>query len=97
MQSEIDQSSQGHSGYSPHIKQQKQSKKNQNSQAQRAAGQGGAVLPSVNESSVLPSLSRTGNNFNPNLASGSNNRKGEGSKGVGGNGQRVASRRTSTR
>ena len=96
MQSEIDQSSQGHSGYSPHIKQQKQSKKNQNSQV-RAAGQGVAVLPSVNESSVLPSLSRTGNNFNPNLAAGSNNRKGEGNKGVGGNGQRVASRRTSTR
>ena len=98
VQSEIDQSSQGHSGYSPHIKQQKQSKKNQNSQAQRTAGQpgGGAVLPSVNESSVLPSLSRTGNNFNPNIGGGSNTRKFEGGKNVA-NGQRVASRRTSTR
>jgi len=52
------------------------------------------VLPSVNESHVLPSLSRTGNNFNQNVGGGNNinNRMGDG-----GNGQRVASRRTSTR
>lgn len=45
---------------------------------QRAVGQSGvgAVLPSVNESHVLPSLSRTGNNLNQNSGGGSNNRMG---------------------
>ncbi len=77
-------------GYSPHIKQQK--KNVAKAKPQRQNG-----LPNVNESfkntstnqqSALPSLSRTGNNFNPNPE---NRREG------GPNAQRVASRRTSTR
>jgi hypothetical protein len=59
-------------------------------------------LPNVNESfktnnpqqSVLPSLSRTGNYFNPNPYNPSRRAEPIGSVA---NGQRVASRRTSTR